>query len=180
MWPLWYQEDPKVNKNRGGDLEPMIILKLPGSASCNRLCVHGKYRLTSMHNSMFKPTVEYSDVIQEGNILPGNCVNTNQYECRLKGWLPNKRGKEGPYNMYCGGTLFLDHATNKIKFDHQVSLGASDTVRSKELYEINSLESGVTVKSYIGDNGVFKTVQFKEDVDESHHMMSLLGVVSHD
>ena len=84
----------------GGDLEPMIIPKLPGSTSFNiplcRSCLHGKRRLTSMHNIMSKPTVEYSDVIQEGNILSGDCVNTDQYECRLKGWLPNKRGKEDP------------------------------------------------------------------------------------
>ncbi len=53
--------------------------------------------------------------------------------------------------------MFVDHASGVIKIHHQVSLGASDTVRSKELHELWAAEHGVSVKSYRGDNGVYKS-----------------------
>ena len=63
-------------------------------------------------------------------------MSTDQYKCRVKGCLPNTRGKEDPQKMYRGGTVFVDHASGVIKINHHVSLGASDTVRSKELHEL--------------------------------------------
>ena len=80
--------------------------------------------------------VEHTDDIREGNSLPGDCMSTDQFECRIKGRLPNYRGKEDPYKMYCGETVFVDYASGVIKIHHQVSLCAFDTVRSKELHEL--------------------------------------------
>ena len=37
--------------------------------------------------------------------------------------------------MYCGGTIFVDHASGMINIYPQGSLGTSDTLRSKEIYE---------------------------------------------
>ena len=55
--------------------------------------------------------------------------------------------------MYCRRTLFNDHASSKIDVYHQVSLGASDTIRIKELYEQKVEKVGVKVLAYRGDNG---------------------------
>ena len=81
------------------------------------------------------PDPEHSGVIKEVDLIPGDCVITDQYECRVNGRLPNTRCREAPYNMYCGDTLFNDHAASKIDVFHQVSLGATDTIRNKNLYE---------------------------------------------
>ena len=70
--------------------------------------------------------------------------------------LPHTRGKDDPKGMYSGGTLFVDHTSGYIKPYNQVLLGASDTVRIKELFEIHSSEMGVKAKSYHG-----KTVYIK-------------------
>ena len=78
--------------------------------------------------------------------------------------------------MYCGGTVFVDHGSGVIKIHHQVSLGASDTVRSKELHELWAAEHGVSVKNYRGDNGVYKSKLFKEDLEQRHQKMSYSGV----
>ena len=100
-------------------------------------------------------------MIKEGHLLPGDCISTDQYECRVKGRLPNTRCKEDPQKMFCGGTIFVDHASGVINVHHQVSLGALDTVRGKELHELWASEHGVSVKSYRGDNGVYKCQLFK-------------------
>ena len=45
-----------------------------------------------------------------------------------------------------------------ISIYNQVSLGASDSIRSKKEYESKISESGVTVKSYMVDNGVYTQI----------------------
>ena len=78
----------------------------------------------------------------------------------MKGRLPHSKGKEDPERMYSGGTIFVDHASQYIDLYCQVSLGASDTIRSKELHEFKASEHGTQVKSYHGDNKVFKSKLF--------------------
>ena len=120
--------------------------------------------------------VEHADVIKEGSLLSGDCVSTDQFERRIKVRLPNSRGKEDPHKMYCGGTVFFNHASGVIKIYHQVSLGASDTVRSKELHELWALEFGINVNTYRGDNRVYKSTLFKEDLKQRHQTMNYSGV----
>ena len=78
------------------------------------------------------------------------------------------RGCEDSHDIYCGGTIFVDHVWAKIDVCHQVSLGASDTVRNKELYEKRTGGFGIEVKSYRGDNGVLKSRPFNDDVQKHY------------
>jgi len=94
-----------------------------------------EWRITLINSKTSHPDPDHSDVIKEGDMMPGDTVNTDQYECRVKKMLPNTRWRKDPQKMYCGGTLFNDHGSSKIDVFHQVSLGASDTGRSKNLYE---------------------------------------------
>ena len=101
---------------------------------------------------------EHVDVIKYGHLSSGDTVNTDQYECRVKGKLPNTRGREDPAKLYCGGTLFNDHASSKIDVYHQVSLGVSDTIRGKKLYDQVAEKSGVNISAYRGDNVVYRSI----------------------
>ena len=143
------------------DNELLLLPKNPGVSICTiRLCrsyIRGKGRRTSLQSSIGSPMVEHADVIKEGDILPGDCVSTDQFECRVKGRLPNSRGRKDPHKMYCGGTVFVDYVSGVITIYHQVSLGASDTIRSKILYELWALQHGITIKSSRVDNGVYKS-----------------------
>ena len=75
----------RLNKIRVDDLEPMIVSKSHGVASCNiplyRSCLYGKGRLTYMHKATSKPTVEHSNIIKEDDLLSGDCVSTDQHKC---------------------------------------------------------------------------------------------------
>lgn len=56
-------------------------------------------------------------------MLPGDCVSSDHFECRVKGRFPHTIDKEDPDLMYRGGILFVDHASNYISVHHQVSRG---------------------------------------------------------
>ena len=47
-----------------------------------------------LHEKHSQPTVDHSDVIKDGDLQPGETASTDQYECRVKGRLPNTKGKE--------------------------------------------------------------------------------------
>ena len=81
--------------------------------------------------------------------------------------------------MYSGGTVFVDYASGVIKVHHQVSLSASDTVRSKEWYELWASEFVINVKTYREDNGVYKSTLFKEDLEQHHQKITYSGVGTH-
>ena len=106
-------------------------------------------------------------------------MSTDQDECRIKVRLPYTKGKEDAKKMLSRGTLFVDHAIGYIKIYNQVSLGASDTVRSKELFELHAWEVVIKVKKYHEDNGVFKAKAYKEDFKKRHQEMSFSGVGAH-
>ena len=81
--------------------------------------------------------------------------------------------------MYSDGTLFIDRATGYMKIYNQVSLGASDTVRRKDLYEQHAGDMGVKLKKYHRDNGVFKTKAFKKSLEERHQDMKYSRIGAH-
>ena len=110
----------------GVDTEPVLRRKEPGISTCSlplcSACLRGKGRATPVGSTKNLVNPDHFDVIKDGDLLPGETVSTDQYECRVKGRLPNTRGREDPHKMYCGGTLFNDHASSKIDVYHQVSL----------------------------------------------------------
>ena len=62
----------------------------------------------------------------------------------------------------------MDHASGVIKMHHQLSLGASNTIRSKYLHELWACEHVATIKSYREDNGAQKSEFFKYDLKQRH------------
>jgi len=80
------------------------------------------------------------------NVLhPGQRVFVDQYESSVRGCLPTTQGLESPLQQYCGGTLFFDVASQFIYVRHQVSLGATDTLLSKNLFEREVMHCGRSV-----------------------------------
>ena len=58
--------------------------------------------------------------------------------------------------------MFFDHASSKIFVCHQVSLGGSEFLDAKRDVEQESLVSGVFVKEYHANNGIFKSPAFED------------------
>ena len=119
-----------------------------------------------MHSHQTHRNPDSSNIIKNNALIPGDAVSIDQYTRRVKGRLPNSRGREDPHKMYGGGTLFVDHASGMVQVFHQISLEASDTIRSIETYEAQADAMGVRIKHYRGDNGVFKSASFKEEINK--------------
>ena len=91
------RETQKMFKTIGENLFPIISPKLPASTCSIPLCrsyLLGKVRLTSTQSKTSTPTPKNADVIKVKDLLPGDCVSTDQHKCRIKGRLQNTRGKE--------------------------------------------------------------------------------------
>ena len=91
-------------------------------------------------------------VLKQGHLKPGQVISLDQYECSVRGRLPNTQGREKEHEQYCGGTIGVDHASGKIFLSHQVSLRTFDTVRSKLLWEQDAALHGVQIHQYHSDN----------------------------
>ena len=103
---------------------------------------------------------DQQSVLTRNQLIPGQRIFVDQYESSARGRLSTSKGQEQPSQMFCGGTLFYDAASHLIQVCHQVSLGGSDTLRSKNLFEREALHCGVQIQQYQSDNGVFTKSQF--------------------
>jgi hypothetical protein len=103
----------------------------------------------------------------------------DHYESSVRGRLPQTRGREKSSQQYCGGLILVDHATKMIMAYHQVSLGASDTIRSKRKFERLLHQAGLTLKEIHTDNGVFKSREFEADLLASGQTIRFSGVGAH-
>ena len=52
-------------------------------------------------------------------------------------------------------------------------------MRSKHSFELEGEAAGHTIRHYHGDNGVYKSKEFKDDLDTRHQVMTYSGVGVH-
>ena len=94
------QRTQSLFKLVGDNIDPVIIPKLPAAKTYSVpiciSCILYKGRLTSTQDKISTPNIKRSDVIKNSDLIPGDCVITDQYECRVKGRLTNTRGCEDP------------------------------------------------------------------------------------
>ena len=110
--------------------------------------------MTSLHATKSILNPDTTDGINNRDLEPGKCDSTNQFKCRIKGRLPHTQGKEDHRQIFCGGTIFVNHSSTTIDMYNQVSLRASNKVRSKEEYELYAGEMGIIIRKYHGDNAI--------------------------
>jgi hypothetical protein len=103
----------------------------------------------------------------------------NQFVSSSKGRLKDSKGKEPESKKYTGGTIFYDHASAFMYVVPQVSLGANETIRAKHSFERDAKTCGVSVEHYRGDNGVYKSDEFKKDLLLRGQTIDYAGVGTH-
>jgi hypothetical protein len=81
--------------------------------------------------------------LKANDLSPGDCVSIDHYECPERGRLLRTFGKEAYQDKYCGGLILADHASGYLQAHHQISLGSSDTIKSKRLFEQHCFEAAV-------------------------------------
>ena len=162
---------------------PILQAKFSGASSIHpplcSSCQLGKQRKRPHKAKYNKDSKEAKGALSKENLRPGDVVSVDHYQSALKGRLPNTKGKEKASEMYTGGTIFVDHASGYVGIGNQVSLLASDTIRSKRRFEQQAGLSGVHIKAYHGDNGVFRSTEFKNECTKRQQGLEFSGVGAH-
>ena len=70
----------------------------------------------------------------------------------------------------------MHHASGYIHVEHQISLSAADTIRSKRNFERILINHGVLVRWYRADNGVFNSAAFAEEIERGSQSIMHSGV----
>ncbi|MGH7974322.1 MAG: hypothetical protein ACREBR_02255 [bacterium] len=163
---------------RGFISQEISACESPKCASCQFGAAHRK-PVGRQSTYEYPKKLGGSGKIAEGDLKPGERVSVDQYESRVRGRLKTSKGKTKEHEMFCGGTIFCDHASHLIDVRHQLTLGATDTIRSKRIFERMAHSNGVKVQNYHSDNGVFTATQFRQHLEESDQDLSLSGVGAH-
>jgi len=103
----------------------------------------------------------------------------DQFVSSTKGRLLHTRGKESASECYTGGTIYVDEASSMVFCVPQVSLTAAKTLHGKHLVEREALNCGVEVQTYHGDNGVFWSHKFLNDLEVHDQTIKFSGVGAH-
>ena len=117
--------------------------------------------------------------LKDDHLRPGQTVSVDQYVSKIKGRLPHTRGKETSTSMYVGGTIYIDHASSFIYCVNQVSLETTGTLQGKHDFEREARSCGVSIGAYRGDNGIFRSKGWIDDLQQRSQHMEFSGVGAH-
>ena len=118
-------------------------------------------KATSPGVSTSKPVPSKVDALSRDRYEAGDFILADQFVVSTPGCLGHGFCREPLHLSYHGGTVFQDAASNLVRVQPQVSLGAGETVLGKGSFEdwIWDL-AGVLAKHYHSDNGVFQAAIF--------------------
>ena len=118
-------------------------------------------------------------ILKDGDLQPGSKVSTDQYTSSLLGRRTHTRGKEPDREKFVGGTIYYDHATQFIYNINQVSLNANETIKGKREFERELAQYGRKVKQYRGDNGIYRSKEFLDELSIRDQTIEFCGVGAH-
>ena len=144
-------------------------------------CQFGKQACRPAKGNKSVAVRDRSGVLRQNNLLPGQCVSVDHFICSTKGRLFNSFGKTSALErLYCGGCLFVDHASGFVHVEHQTSLTSHDTMLAKEQFELFCRDHGVLPQKYMSDNATaFTSKSFTEHLKIHRQVISFAGAGAH-
>lgn len=110
---------------------------------------------------------------------PGDLIFSDKYECRLEGKVFTYRGASLRAEKYKGGTVFCDAESGYISAHNQTTFTSEETILSKLKFERESMGSGVSIKRYCTDNGVYTSREFLKEIHRNGQNIRHSGVGGH-
>ena len=144
-------------------------------------CQFGKQSCRPAKGNKTIAVRDRSGVLRQENLLPGQCISVDHFVCNTKGRLFTSRGKTSALErLYCGGCLFVDHASGFVHVKHQSSLSSHDTMRAKEKIELFCRDHGVLPQKYMSDNAsAFTSKSFTDHLRIYRQWNSFAGAGAH-
>ena len=137
-------------------------------------CLYGKQGRTPCSSK--HSTNESSGALAKDKLFPGQLIFSDQYQSSTDGCTCNSYGKTSSRTKVTGGTIFVDAASNFVSVHHHEGLTAHETIQSKQKFEQDSLNAGVSVDAYHTDNGVFKSLDFLHALSTASQKITFSGV----
>ena len=178
---ILHHSKPTDNKDTSEELcHPCIVnTKFASTKTCPvpkcPACILGK--MERIPKSTTRTHKSSTGILGQNAVNPGDRVSSDQYEVRLKGRTLTTSKDQN--QMYNGGTIFIDHASGKVFGYHQVSLRAGETLISKRKLEREASQHGITIKSFLSDNGIYKSEEFRSDLTRKNQDIRFSGVGAH-
>ena len=70
----------------------------------------------------------------------------------------------------------MDATSGYVHIEHQVSLGATDSINAKSSFERMARDLGVSVSQYHADNGIYNSKAYVQDLLDNHQDIRYSGV----
>ena len=109
---------------------------------------------------------------------PGEVVSVDQLTSPTPGLVAQLTGKL-TNRRYNYATVFVDNYSGQGYIYLQSSSGAEETMAAKLAYERECQKSGVRVKAYRADNGVFRSKKWMDHCRENRQHIDFTGVDAH-
>ena len=148
---------------------------LPKCASCEYAKAHRqpkKYHKTTER-------AKKRHILSHDTLRPGQLFSVDQFESRVPGRLATSKGKEKDALKYRGGTIFYDHASGYMHVRMQVSFDAASTLAAKHSVEQECMFNGIDVIAYRADQGIFKSADFRKDLEKKGQTIDFSAVGAH-
>ena len=119
-------------------------------------------------------------LLKAEQLFPGQRVSVDHFFCNPKGRLITSFGKEAESSKYCGGAIFVDHATGLCYVVLQSHLNSHETLEAKKKFEEFASSHGVVVQEYLTDNGsAFKNEDYAKHLEQFRQTIRHAGVGAH-
>ena len=143
-------------------------------------CQFGKQKALRSPGKATAVVKDKAGVISQGHLLPGAETSVDHFVCSTKGRLSSSFGRSRDEDMYCGGCIFVDHASGYIHVVNQTSLSSHQTLRAKEEFELMCRDHGVVPQRYLSDNGkAFTSKEFHAGLQIFSQSIRYAGVGAH-
>ena len=73
-------------------------------------------------------------------------------------------------------SVFIDSISKKVFCEFQHAPGAAETVKAKQAMEREAMKSDVKIKLFRADNGIFKSAEFRLELQENAQKVTFCGV----
>lgn len=119
-------------------------------------------------------------VLKQDDLFAGQKIAVDHFVCSTKGRLFTSKGKTSEDEMYCGGCIYVDHATSYLHVEFQKHLNTHETLEAKEKFELMCRDHGVIPQAYHSDNGSsFTSKGFTAKLLEFAQVTSFAGAGAH-
>ena len=153
--------------------------KLTSPPKC-AACLYGKQHRRHAPGQQTTAVKDRAGVLKDGHLQPGQEVSVDHFLCSTKGRLLTSKGKTPEKDMYTGGCLFIDHASNYVHVEYQQHLTTHETLQSKDKFEHMCRDVGVVPTSYLSDNGkCFTSAEFQQRLSTFEQIIRFAGVGAH-